>query len=72
VSGPRPRECGPWEPLRALRRRLLAAQNHSHYVGRAASKEQPLLEELIARDPPQGGLANYLRDLSRTSDEEKT
>ena len=57
-------DCGVWEALRPLRRQLAAQQNHSIYVARE-SKEQPLLEQLLADDPPVGGLAAYIADLNR-------
>lgn len=54
-------DCGPWEPLRELRKRLVAAQNHPHYTARG--NEQPLLQDLIAGNPPAGGMAAYIADL---------
>lgn len=56
------RDCGHWEKLRAFRRKLEAAQNHPIYVAR--NNEQPLLQQLLAADPPKGGMAAYLADLN--------
>ena len=53
---------GPWEPLRALKRKLRARQNHPHYVGNG--NESLRLNQLIEADPPQGGMAAYLQYLS--------
>ncbi len=58
------RDCGVWEPLRDLRRRLRARENNSFYVARE-SKEPPLLEDLIAETPPTGGLSAYIADLNK-------
>lgn len=60
-----PADRGPWGVLRALRRRLAIQQHHPIYVERE-SKEHPLLEDLIGRDPPAGGLAAFIRDLDRS------
>lgn len=54
---------GPWEVLRPLRRQLLAQQNNPIYAARG--NEQPLLEQLMFDDPPVGGLAAYIADMSR-------
>lgn len=40
--------------------------HHPIYVERE-SKEHPLLEDLIRRDPPSGGLAAYIADLDRSA-----
>ena len=58
------RHSGPWEPLRALRRKLQAGQNHPHYVGN--NNESLRLDQLIEADPPEGGMAAYLQYLSDT------
>lgn len=54
-------DCGPWEVLRPLLRKMRAAQNHPHYV--ANGNEHPTLTQLIAADPPAGGLGAYIDDL---------
>ena len=56
-------DWGVWEPLRDLRRRLVAAQNHPHYVGN--NNESFRLDQLIEANPPEGGLDAYLRDLNK-------
>ena len=68
MSGParrhrRWRDFGVWEALRPLRRQLAAQQNHPIYAARG--NEQPLLEQLIADDPPEGGMASFIADLNR-------
>jgi hypothetical protein len=56
-------DFGVWEPLHALRRKLLAQRNHPLYAARG--NEQPLLQDLIDADPPEGGMAAYVADLDR-------
>ena len=55
-------DAGVWEPLRVLKRRLKAARNHPHYVGN--NNESLRLDQLIEADPPEGGMAAYVRYLS--------
>jgi hypothetical protein len=55
------RDRGVWEPLRSLKRHLVARANHPIYAARG--NEQPLLQDLIDDDPPEGGLAAYVADL---------
>jgi hypothetical protein len=59
----KPCPCGYCAPLREIRRRLNTRQNHPHYAARG--NEQPLLQELIERDPPEGGMASYIADIDR-------
>jgi len=61
---PQPCCCGFCAGLRAARRRLAAHQNHPIYAARG--NEQPLLEQLIASDPPTGGLDQFVSDLDHT------
>ena len=53
---------GPWQPLRELQRKLRAKQNHPHYVGN--NNESLRLDQVIDADPPEGGMAAYVRYLS--------
>ena len=53
--------CAHCVQLRKLRRQLIAKRNNSHYV--ASGNEQPTLGKLIASDPPEGGMAQYIADL---------
>jgi hypothetical protein len=64
------RDRGPWEPLRALRRKLRAAQNHPHYVGN--NNESLRLDQVIASSPPEGGMRSYVADLEKSSDVSST
>ena len=54
-------DCGPWEVLRPLLRKMRVAQNHPHYV--ANGNEHPTLTQLIAADPPAVGLGAYIDDI---------
>jgi hypothetical protein len=47
--------------LREVRQSLVARENHPIYAARG--NEQPLLQDLIEDDPPEGGLAAYVADL---------
>lgn len=58
-----------WTSRRNSRRRAPLHQPHPIYAERG--NEQPLLEQLIARDPPDGGLTDYIRDLSRNTDDKE-
>jgi hypothetical protein len=60
------RDRGPWEPVRAFRRKLQAAQNHPHYVGNG--NESLRLDQLIASNPPEGGMQSYVADLEKSPD----
>jgi hypothetical protein len=61
----RVRHTSPFEVLRALQRKLKAQQNHPHYVGN--NNESLRLDQVIDADPPEGGMAAYLRYLSDDS-----
>ncbi len=63
TNGRRQPDRGPWEALRPLRQRLRAQQNHPYYVARG--NEGPLLEQLVADDPPAGGMDAYIADLNQ-------
>jgi len=54
---------GLWEPLRELRRKLRMQHNHPHYVGNG--NESLRLDQLIASNPPEGGLRSYVADLEK-------
>jgi transcription initiation factor IIE alpha subunit len=54
-----------FEVLRQLKRKLKAEQNHSHYVGN--NNESLRLDQVIAADPPEGGMAAYLQHLNEDS-----
>jgi hypothetical protein len=58
-----------WTPRRAFKRRLSQHQPHPIYAERG--NEHPLLNDLIDRDPPIGGLAEYIRDLNRNTDDKE-
>jgi hypothetical protein len=45
---------------------LRAAQNHPHYVGN--NNESVRRDQLIASNPPEGGLRAYLSDLQKSAD----
>jgi hypothetical protein len=62
-SAPTRLDRDPWAPLRALQECFSAAQNHSHYAARG--NEQPLLQDLIDGDPPEGGITAYVADMSK-------
>jgi hypothetical protein len=55
--------CDYCTTLREARRRMIARRNHPHYAARG--NEQPLLQDLIDTDPPEGGLPAYVADLSK-------
>lgn len=48
--------------LRKIRRRMPSTPLHPIYVERL-SKEHALLEDLIRRDPPVGGLAELIKSM---------
>lgn len=57
--------CGRCAALREARRRLRAERNHSYCAARGNG--QPLLQDLIEANPPEGGLAAYIADLNGKS-----
>lgn len=57
----KPCSCSYCATLREVRQSLVARENHPIYAARG--NEQPLLQDLIEDDPPEGGLAAYVADL---------
>lgn len=55
----------PRVPQHIPRRKRAVAQIHPVYFEREASNEHALLEVLIARDPPVGGLIEYVRTMGQ-------
>jgi hypothetical protein len=58
----RVRHTSPFEVLRELKRNLRARQNHPHYVGNG--NESLRLDQVIDADPPEGGMAAYVKYLN--------
>lgn len=57
-----------WTPRRSFKRRLPRHSPHPIYA--ESGNEQPLLQDLVDRDAPAGGLAAYLHDLEQTKKEQ--
>jgi hypothetical protein len=62
---PYQKRCGPFETGRALLRRRTPRKIHPHYAGN--DKESLRLDQVIKADPPEGGMAAYLKDLDKPS-----
>ncbi len=58
-----PGRSSPFDVLRGLKRTLLARTNHPHYVGN--NNESLRLDQVIADDPPEGGMSAYIEYLDK-------
>jgi len=61
------RHCRPWERQRAFHRQK-PQHNHPHYVGNG--NESLHLDQVIAANPPEGGMKNYLDAMTRSDDQD--